>query len=249
MGAIRTKLISPNTRPSFLRDLLQKCKQPQRDAAAAAGFEFLWSAPLTYEPNRVLAAWLLCCIDSSSALLRLYDDLEYPVRVEDVKYILGIPQGSATIPSSCNINYDYHRRNVAALLSHGYPRSTLSLSRCRSVLISLHCSDTLTSSEERAFVTSLIIFAVSTFLAPLCGTRSDTIDRAVVLALSDPDKIKTIDWATYTLTALFSSSDRAKLQLSPDTTERCIKLDGCMVFLNVNFYPLLTYCLNIKLSI
>lgn len=69
----------------------------------------------------------------------------------------------------------------------------------------------------------------------MCGTRSDTIDRAVVLALSDPDKIKTIDWATYTLTALFSSSDRAKLQLSPDTTERCIKLDGCMVFLNL-FY-------------
>ena len=90
----------------------------------------------------------------------------------------------------------------------------------------------MTAAEESAFVIALVLFAVGTFLAPVSCSSPSEFDRGAVVAVADPSRIQSFDWAGFTLASLFLASNKARTQLQLNGRD-CMNIDGCAVFLIV----------------
>jgi len=93
----------------------------------------------------------------------------------------------------------------------------------------------MTAAEESAFVIALVLFAVGTFLAPVSCSSPSEFDRGAVVAVADPSRIQSFDWAGFTLASLFLASNKARTQLQLNGRDCHMNIDGCAVFL-ILFY-------------
>ena len=131
-------------------------------------------------------------------------------------------------------NYASARRNLAELLSSGFQKVSLSLTRAKSVLLSLHNADILTESEERAFIAALLLYSASTFLVPMSNSDRNNMDYRLICAVSHTINHQAVDWAAYTLSVISESATKFQNGQAETTTLSTITLTGCIALLNVS---------------
>jgi len=234
-GSIQGKFCSPKNRPLLLAQILPGFKSKQKILTEQIGLGFLSDAPLKYDPNRVLSAWLLSSINYDRSTICIEPGIEIPIGANEALSVLGLPSGNLPVTRSVHASQKLDTKNLAKAMSIGYAKSSNRLARARAVLLSLHSVEQLSEPEERAFTISLIMYTVSTFLAPVSNPASmPALPPTVMLALSDRKYKGALDWAGFTVERLMSASKSLQEQLRQDTGTSTIYLDGCLPLLNVS---------------
>ena len=142
---------------------------------------------------------MLSCFSPDKKTLTTLPGQELLITAADVASILGVNRGGMDANSFLEYNYASARRNLAELLSSGFQKVSLSLTRAKSVLLSLHNADILTESEERAFIAALLLYSASTFLVPTSNSDRNNMDYRLICAVSHTINHQAVDWAAYTL--------------------------------------------------
>ncbi|CAO2039814.1 unnamed protein product [Urochloa humidicola] len=204
--------------------------------AEDAGFGFIRYFPAGFKPNPAVAAWLLSLVDCGRGGMFSDSGSVAIFTTAAVTEILGVRAGEKSVGSGSSADEDRAWARVAKLVSVGFQKKVLTISRCRSVLIRYHDAATLTDEMEVAFIVALVIFVSSAVLSPCAASfGSKDIDPKVIMSLVEPREVGVFNWAEYTLQSLIAASSNFQKQLKERDSYSHFFVSGCYVFSLVFF--------------
>ena len=234
-GSTQGRFISSGRSPSILEQIMANLNIHQKKLAEKAGLGFLSNTPLRYKPSNVLAAWLLSSIDCSRSVICIPSGAEIKISAQAASSLLGLPIGTITDNGSTRINSVAQMKSLARDMSVGYLKSSISISRAKAVLLSLHYVEYLSEEEGRTFLIALIIYTLSTFISPVAISSSEhVVDPAIISAILQPPSNELFDWAGYTVAKLLDAALSVQQQLKQKNDGNPIYLNGCLILLNVS---------------
>lgn len=172
--------------------------------------------------------WLIMKLDERSCTLELGQRGCIPIKNEDVGLVFGLSTTGEELevhnPTKFEENRNIIRRNL--LLSDS---EELDLETIKKV-VQRDIADDRDGSLQKAFMTAVVIYAVSYFLAP--RGRPPKINTEIFDSIKDPDRIVKLNWSSYVLKTLKESTAKVKSDVISGKSSVC--LDGCLLFLQVN---------------
>uniref|UniRef100_A0ACD5TRZ1 Uncharacterized protein n=1 Tax=Avena sativa TaxID=4498 RepID=A0ACD5TRZ1_AVESA len=164
-----------------------------------------------FEMNKALTLWLVDKFNCDSEALEFEGGISIPVRPL-VKSVLGIPSGPIQVVEGLDID--------DAL----YPQYTCNgrAKNAKEVANEMCCI-----TDKEAFCIAFMMAIHGVYLAP---NASGTVNRALLGAVKQVDKLKEMDWCSFVATYLFKEIKEFK-----ESNTACVTIKGCVHILSVIF--------------
>jgi hypothetical protein len=162
-----------------------------------------------FEMNKALTLWLIDKFNCDSEALEFEGGISIPVRPL-VKSVLGIPLGPIQVVEDLDVDdslYSQYTSNSRA--KYG-----------KDVANELCCI-----TDKEPFCIAFMMTILGIYLAP---NSSGAVNRALLGAVKQVDKLKEMDWCNFVATYLFKGIKEFK-----ESNTTCVSIKGCLHILSV----------------